>query len=98
MSRCDAVRERKSPLGTHRFQRAVRGERRIDRNQTPPKSHCSRLVILGGRCVPPMGLLPTTARWKRCVPREGLEKHQKTSFQSTHRKQRSLLFFCPAFC
>src|SRR6266508_460779 len=71
-------KERKSPLGTHRFQRAVSGVRRIDRKQTLPASPCLCSLIIASnrdrpaqaRCRPTMDLPPATARWKRCVPRD----------------------------
>jgi hypothetical protein len=55
-----------------------RGERRIDRNHESSKSPrmcwaiiaCARAHPGQARCGPPMSLLPETALWNRCVPKD----------------------------
>src|SRR5262249_51170400 len=67
-----------------------RRERRIDRNQTPPKSPRSHRVSIviarirpRARCGSPMGLPPAPARWKRCVSRDFLKEFMNQSCKAT---------------
>jgi len=68
---------RKSPLGTHRFQRAVSAKgvliwsrrSRIRRACVKWLSSAIARIRPQTLCGHQMGLPHTTARWKRCVPR-----------------------------
>src|SRR5215510_15203693 len=78
------------------------GERRIDRNQTPPKSPRLRLVIIAcdrayptpARREPTISLPPTTARWKRRVPRGDLYHHHAFEMQNHAASRRCKIAGC----
>jgi len=74
-------------LGTHRFQRAVVGKDVLIGTICPWRRFaCVERLLFAilrvppwARCGPPIGFLPTTARWKRCVPRARVKLWQTSA-------------------